>query len=877
MIGRYDMDTEVSLLAEADAAYSRVVLDPARYAPQAEELVRSARAAGDTEALVVGLRAQAWARHAALDNDGARKLLGHGVRLAARSGLSHRLGDLLVTRAVALHELGRYEAAARDLRRAEPLIAPDERPNLHLQLAILDHNRGRLQSAAKAYRELLDDPECPPVIWVKAANNLANAQTLLGRPHEALDHLDRAAVLARDLGPRLVTVIADSRAWSSFHAGRLAESVRRFEEAGRLHAAAGLPLGEHQLEYADVLRDLRLLDEAMSAARSAEVEFERHGARLMAAEARLRCARLALELDDAAAALTDATAAAHDFRRQRRPAWAARAAVTEAQAQAALDGYSSEVLHRLSRAAATLQRLGLRTEAVYGHLAAGRAALALDRRPAARRALTQAGDLARDQSLLVRLRGHLARALLAEADQADRVVSECARGLRDLAHHRAALPSLELRVLAAGHGAELGELGLRRLLPTASASRIFGWLERTRTAALLRVQPPATGVDEDVIALRGVEQELRVARLERGEEPSALLARQGSLEARIRRRSWAGEDVGGEAASLATAADLRRALDGEWLVEYAVIDEKILAVVVEPRRTRLVELGPIAPVLQEAEAAAFGLRRLLRGTRFAAAARTVAQEAFDALSRQLIAPVGVPADVPLTVVPSGQLLRVLWSPLHPAPVSVTPSGGLWARAKRTVPEGRTDDGRVRVAVVAGPDLPGAVKEVHTVAAQHRDVQTLLPPHSTVDATVGLIKEAHLAHLACHGLFRSDSPLFSALELSDGSLTLYEMLARGVAPHRVVLASCDSGTQQPYGGSEMLGFVSAMMSNGTAGIVAAEVPIPDGACVGSMTVLHERISRGDSLASAVWHARAALTTGGPEDYVAWSGLTAYGPG
>jgi tetratricopeptide (TPR) repeat protein len=867
------MDTEVSLLDEADAAYRRVVLDPARYAPQAEEVVRSARAAGDTEALVVGLRAQAWARHVALDNDGARKLLGHGVRLAERSGLSHRLGDLLVTRAVALHELGRYEAAARDLRRAEPLIAPDERPDLRLQLAVLDHNRGRIRSAAKAYRELLDDPHCPPVVWVKAANNLANVQTMLGRPHEALDHLDRAAVLARDLGPRLVAVIAASRAWSSFHAGRLAESVRRFEEAGRLHAAAGLPQGEHQLEYADVLRDLRLLDEAMSAARSAQVEFERHGARLMAAEARLRCARLALELNDAATALTDAAAAAHDFRRQRRPAWAARARVTEAQAQAALDGYSPEVLHRLGRAAATLQRLGLRTEAVYGHLAAGRAALALDRRPAARRALTQAGDLAREQSLLVRLRGHLARALLAEAEQAGGVVSECSRGLRDLAHHRAALPSLELRVLAAGHGAELGELGLRRLLPTASASRIFEWLERTRTAALLRVQPPATGVDEDVIALRGVEQELRVARLERGEEPSALLARQGSLEARIRRRSWAGEDVGGEAASLATAADLRRALDGEWLVEYAVVDDRILAVVVEPRRTRVVELGPVAPVLQEAEAAAFGLRRLLRGTRFAAAARTVAQEAFDALSRQLIVPVGVPADVPLIVVPSGQLLRVLWSPLHPAPVSVTPSGGLWARAKRTVPAA----GPIRVAVVAGPDLPGAVKEVHAVAAQHQDVQTLLPPHSTVDATVGLIKEAHIAHLACHGLFRSDSPLFSALELSDGSLTLYEMLARGVAPHRAVLASCDSGTQQPYGGSEMLGFVSAMMSNGAAGIVAAEVPIPDGACVGSMTVLHQRISQGDSLASAVWHARAALATGGPEEYVAWSGLTAYGPG
>ncbi|MGA5302779.1 CHAT domain-containing protein [Nucisporomicrobium flavum] len=871
------MDTELDLREQADAAYRRVVLDPARYAAEAEVTVARARSAGDVEALVVALKAVAWARHVALDNEGARELLDQGVRLARRHGLPRRLGELLLTRAVALHELGRYDAAARDLRLAEPLIEPGERPEVRFQLAVLDHNRGRLGAAAGAYRELLDDPDCPPFVWVKAANNLANVQTLLGRPQEALGHLERAAELAAGLGPRLPAVIADSLAWSSYHAGRLAESVRRFEEAGRLHAAAGLPLGEHHLEYADVLRDLRLLDEAMAAARSAAADFVRHDARLMAAEARLRCARLALELGDPATALAEATSAGRDFRRQRRPAWAARATVAAAEALSHRDGPTPEVLRSLRTAAATLERLGLRAEAAYARLAAGRTALALGRRAVAGRELTAVGALADGHSLLVRLRGHLARALLAEAqvsgpgDTAP-VLRECVRGLRDLARHRAALPSLELRVLASGHGAELGEIGLRTLVPAGSATSILEWLERTRAAALLRVHPAATGIDEDVIALRGVEQELRAARLERGEEPPQLLARQSALEARIRRRSWTAEDTGGEAASPVRAAGLRRALDGAWLAEYAVIGERTLAVVVEPRRTRIVDLGPIGPIRHESEAAAFGLRRLLQGTRFSAVARAAAQEALDGLARLLVVPLGVPPDVPLVVVPSAQLLDVPWSPLHPAPVSVTPSGGLWARAHR----GGAAPGS-RVAVVAGPDLEGAIEEAGTVAAEHAGARTLLPPASTVDATLSLVRDADLAHFACHGLFRSDSPLFSALELSDGRLTLYELLARGIAPRRVVLASCNSGVQRAYGGNEVLGFVGAMMSNGSAGLAAAGLPIPDGACQPSMTVLHRSLARGDSLATAVWHAREALAAGGPEEYVAWCGLTAYGPG
>jgi CHAT domain-containing protein len=217
---------------------------------------------------------------------------------------------------------------------------------------------------------------------------------------------------------------------------------------------------------------------------------------------------------------------------------------------------------------------------------------------------------------------------------------------------------------------------------------------------------------------------------------------------------------------------------------------------------------------------------------------------------------------------------VPWSPLRDGPVSVAPSGTFWARSRRN---GRGCGQGPRVALVAGPGLPGAVAEVDMLRSVYPAPTALLPPDSTVEATVGLMRQADIAHLACHGRLRSDSPLFSALELTDGPLTLHEMLTRGVAPQRVVLAACDSGVERSYEGDEVLGFVSAMMAHGTAGVVASGVPLPDGASIAMMAVLHQEICRGVPVARALHRARTTVGGDGPAEYVAWCGLTAYGAG
>ncbi|HEY1673940.1 MAG TPA: CHAT domain-containing tetratricopeptide repeat protein [Streptosporangiaceae bacterium] len=834
-------------------------------------MIAQARAAHDTEALVVALRAQAWAQHVVLDNQGAKKTLDLAARLARREGLGHRLGDVLVTRAVALHELGRRAAARRDLDRAELLVRDERRPEIGLQQALLEHNAGRNRDAAALYQRVLADPLCPPDVWIKAANNLSVAYTELGRPQAALDLLEQAAARAREQSPLLVAIVTNSQAWSSFHAGEVVASLRLFEQAAGLYVAAGMPLGEHYLDYADVLVDLRLLDEALTVARSAADEFESHGARLMAAQARLRCAQLALLLGDREVAGTDAGAALAEFRRQRRTAWTARATVVAVEVAAAGSERQPDEVYRLGRAAGMLQRHGLRPEAVGAHLAAGRAALAAAETRTARQHFRSAGELARGQALLVRLRGRLAQALDASTSpQPGPVLRHCRTGLTDLARHRAALPSMELRMLASGHGAELGELGLRELRRGAPAARVFTWMELTRAASLLSVEPPVAAVQEDLNALRVLDQELRTARREADQAPAELLARRARLETRIRRAAWTGPQSRSAQAELAGSGELRSLLGGRYLAEYATAGDQLVAVVIGPHGTRLVELGPAQPVYQATDLLLFSLRRLLRRGHNAQA-RESAEFYRAALRRALVTPLGVGDGDPLVIVPSGRLHRVPWPGLHPAETCVVPSATFWARSRRAARPANAG----RLALVAGPDLPGALAEVQEIHRTRREAGLLLPPDSSVQATLKLISGVDLAHLACHGLFRSDNPLFSSLLLSDGPLTLYEVLNAGGVPRRVVLAACDVGAEYRYAGGEVLGFVSALMARGTAGVVTSAIPLPDGASVPLMTSLHRKVTAGASMAQALWEARTTADLERAEDYVAWSGVTAYG--
>ncbi len=863
------------LVVRAQAAYEAAVRDPAgqRDLP---ELVAESRAAHDPEALVVALRAQAWVARCAMRPDEAKRLLDVAARVAARNQLRPRLVEVLATRAAVNLELGRGAAARRDLDRANALSGARAPADLTMQRAVLDHNEGRLPEAAELYGRLLRDAATPPAIHVKAANNLALIESGRGRYSTALARLAEVEEEAASLGPALVAIVADTRAWITVQSGRLTDGLRLLDAAADRHREAGLSLGEHYLEHSDALEALRLLPEATAMAAHARDEFAAHGVPLLTAEAQARLARLAEMAQDHVGAEAAARAAGELFRRQRRTAWADHVLCLEISARLRRGTVTPGDARAARRASRRLELAGLLSWAADGYLVAARSAAFAGATDAEALDLADAERLCRNGPALLRLKGHLAGARRAvRAGRRRELLAHARAGLVDLAEHRAALPSAELRALASGHGVELGRLALRELLRDGSAAEVLMAMERTRAVSHLTGDDVLVpGDDPLLVELRSVHEELAAHRAA-GDEPVELVGHQRALERRIRQASWRSDGAGSALAQPPSVPELREALAGRTLVEYATLDDELVAVVVGRSRTRLVRLGTTAEVDEEGAFVLFALRRLASGTATPAAAAALwagVSRAVDRLRSRLVEPLRLEAGAPLVVVPASRTWRLPWAHLSGAPASVAPSSATWLRASR-----RVEPPAGGVVLVAGPDLPGASEEVAALGGLYRDARVLAPPVSTVDVVVDALRGARLAHLACHGRLRADNPTFSSFLLSAGELTVHELSLRGVAPHRVVLSACDSGADATYDGDEFVGFVSALLGQGTAGLLASCVQVSDVEAVPLMTEVHERLLRGATLPEAVHGASADCSSDRPEALAVRAGFTAYGAG
>ena len=203
----------------------------------------------------------------------------------------------------------------------------------------------------------------------------------------------------------------------------------------------------------------------------------------------------------------------------------------------------------------------------------------------------------------------------------------------------------------------------------------------------------------------------------------------------------------------------------------------------------------------------------------------------------------------LVLVPAGPAAILPWAAAlvrgqedaQPTPVgellnlSVAPSAAAVVLSRERVADRVSDTAAGRLLVVADPErqgvspLPGARDEARRIeAAFPARVDVLVGPAARTDAVLDRLPTSWMAHLACHGRNEVFQPQAMRLLLSDGDVSLGELLRLPELRARlVVLSACQTGQVDTTRASdEMLGMPLAFLQAGACTVVSTLWPVDD---------------------------------------------------
>lgn len=773
--------------------------------------------------------------------------------LALRLSRGVKAAQVLHRRSIALLALGRHAAAMNDVRRAAGVL---QRAHDKLWTARVVNVRGLVYHAMG--------------VPARADADFAAAERMFAETSQVLESI----------------YMVHNRALVAAAINDIPAALSYFDEAASRYEPLNVLVPDLAVDRCNVLLAAGLASDALAEADSTVVEIERsHGQSTKKAELMLIAARCALAATQPQIALDRAQVAYRLFRSQRSTWWQARARLVLVQAKYAAGPVSAQLLGEANRAAARLEGLG-GYDAPQAHLLAGRVALDLGRRADADRHFIAAAASRRRGPAMSRATGWLSEALRAEAaDEPRRLLAACRRGIEILDEYRFSLGASELRAQATAHGAELALLAQRHAAHAHRPRLLLTWSERWRATALaVPLARPSADADLNaaLAAFRKATSQLEEAQRReagaqrQGARSTRLQREQQRLESRVRARALRAPGSPGAGSSVVNIAQLLDELGTSQMIEIVDVDGLLHVLVCGGGKVRQYTAGQVGEASRAVGFARFALRRIARSRSGddLNSALAMLERAGPKLQDVLLGPaVRYLGDNPVIVIPPGRLHAIPWAllpALRDRVVSVAPSASAWMRARAAPPPEHR-----RVTLARGPGLITDGAEVPAVAELYDDVTVLAGHAATAQKVLYALEGVWLAHIAAHGTFRADSPLFSSLRMHDGPLTVYDFEQLARAPYRLVLPSCDSAVQAPAGADELLGLVSSLLRLGTAGIIAAIVPLNDYAVVPVMVDLHRHLRSGHTLAESLYRVRHALT-GDPLQLATAMSLVTLGP-
>ena len=898
---------------------SQLVVQKVRVSTQealhlAEAAVLIAKRLRRKEALALGLRAKANALYSSGDNRAAIDHHQQAVRLYETLGIWDEAARTLSSSIQPMILAGEYDQAFQAAERAREIFArlndPRRLARLEINVGNIYHRQDRFEESIahyeRAYTELMPYKDTEGIAVV--LSNMAVCLISLNDFPRALAIYRGARSFCQQNNMPLLVAQADYNiAYLYYLRGEYSRAIEALYAARRACEATGdaYHFALCHLDLSDIYLELNLSEEAREIAHEGFLRFEKLGMGYEAAKTLANEATAFGQQGKTVQALERFAKAREMFGHEKNLVW-----------PWLIDLYQGLLLFHEGRyfearrlcvaAAAFFDRSALPGKAVLAHLLLARIAL-------------QVGDPAEAQKetdeSLARLRGLQTPVLAYQAHLLEGQIAQ-ARNDRPAAHQayleaRKALEALRSRLQ--GEELKISFIKNRMQVYEAlvdlyiagdgtenSAEEALACMEAAKSRSMIEMifqsgqsLPLGEAGQSDLVRrIRDLREELNwyYHRIEleqlRPEEKSherlgSLQEKAQSQEKELMRTlrelpAHERENATLEAPAEFSLAKLQAHLPADaTLVEYFSAGDRLVAAVISCKEIQILPVTLLSRVAHFLQLLRFQLSKFRMGNeyvrRFEEPLLRATHSHLESLYGELIAPLRpFFQGKHLIVVPHGPLHFLPFHALRNGEeylcdaftVSYAPSATVFCWCQEKAASASTSS---LVFGIADERAPQILQEAQSVAA--------LLPHSSLHvgdhATSSVLRkkgpQSGLLHLATHGIYRQDNPMFSGIRLGDGYLNLYDLYQMRLDAKLVTLSGCATGMNFVAAGDELLGLQRGLFCAGATTLLLSLWDVHDQSTSQLMQLFYREFLGTGNMAGALQHAMQELRQQNPHPY------------
>ncbi len=328
--------------------------------------------------------------------------------------------------------------------------------------------------------------------------------------------------------------------------------------------------------------------------------------------------------------------------------------------------------------------------------------------------------------------------------------------------------------------------------------------------------------------------------------------------------------------SAATLEQIRSVLGSTGaLLEYFAIRDRVYAAVVTKKFIKVIPTAIAAPIAQRLRMLQFQFSKFRLNRDYVARFQNALMKATQSHLRGLYEDVFAPLE---DLVEGHDLVIVPYGPLHAVPfhalfdgqhflverftICYEPSASIFTHSHRQ-PE--IAGGPSLILGINDPGTPFIREEVQAVAAVVPSPQVLFGAEATEQALREHGRRSRLIHIASHGYFRQDSPMFSAIRLADSYLNLYDLYHMNFPVDLLTLSGCVTGLNVVEEGDELLGLTRGLLYAGARSLLLSLWDVDDRSTAEFMKEFYTRLQNQPGKAAALRAAMLNLRERYPHPY------------